>query len=480
MLKHFPCAIIIAASLTMTAEAFPQTTSPLSALTEFNGNAVNASWSSSAKQMVIPTHLSQLIAQQATATSRTELLTRWNAKMHDAFTSMPLASEADLWSTAFWASTILRVSDLQREGLRKALQAYATLPEEFRRESMESAYGVDSRAFLLEMLRISEETTVPKHFAMAALYTVRAMPEARRDAFSRLQRRFPNWTENPILTMLYHHALEVPESGITADTLTTKPETWGLQAVQRPPLGPILSKSFAPGYPVIYALHRKDRSYPGIAVVRKPDGTFLRQSSGQLFHISHLARSRTDLPGYITNGNTPQGVFSIQGFGRSKSRAIGQTPYIHTFIPYELTPEQFAHTADATTSGTSWTLARYREMLPDAKPAITGQMPPSWRDYLPMFTAYYAGKAGRGDMLAHGTTVDVSFYTDHPWFPHTPTSGCMCAKEIWVSADRTRADERPVGARTRILGGSWILCPAQRSQCGDFSSQWPARIRGCA
>lgn len=436
MLHVFRRATIVACLVAMTADVFPQTTQPLSALTELSGNAINADWSPSAKPMAIPTHLSQLIALQATESSRTAFRKRWDEKTQEAFTTVPLAEKADTWSTALWASTVFPVTDLQREGVRKALQAYGKLPDEFCRESMEAAYGVDPHAFLVEMLRISEETTSPKHFGMAALYVVRAMPDARREMFSRMERRFPNWAEDPILIMLFHQALQPGEPTISADTLTTKPETSGMQATQRPPLVPILSRNFAPGFPVIYTLQRKDRSYPGIAVIRRPDGTFLRQPNGQVFSVAQLARSRTNLPGYITNGNTPQGVFSIQGFGRSKSRDIGQTPYIHTFIPYELTPEQYFHTADAATTGTSWTLARYREMLPDAQTteAATGQAAPAWRDYLSMYTGYYASKAGRGDMLSHGTTVDVNFYPGASWYPHTPTSGCMCAKEIWDRA----------------------------------------------
>ena len=39
--------------------------------------------------------------------------------------------------------------------------------------------------------------------------------------------------------------------------------------------------------------------------------------------------------------------------------------------------------------------------------------------------------AGRTEIIAHGTTVDPSFYSGKAYYPFTPTAGCLCTKELW-------------------------------------------------
>jgi hypothetical protein len=65
-------------------------------------------------------------------------------------------------------------------------------------------------------------------------------------------------------------------------------------------------------------------------------------------------------------------------------------------------------------------LNRYRDLLP-----------PVWRDYTPMMEAWTAGKVGRTEIIAHGTTIDPEYYSGKPFYPLTPTMGCLCAKELW-------------------------------------------------
>ena len=60
-----------------------------------------------------------------------------------------------------------------------------------------------------------------------------------------------------------------------------------------------------------------------------------------------------------------------------------------------------------------------------------GLLPPGWRGYAPMMEAWEAGEAGRTAIIAHGTTIDPEYYRGKPFFPLTPTMGCLCAKELW-------------------------------------------------
>lgn len=410
------------------------------------------------------------------ASARRESLERSRARMAEAFTTAPRAEDRKLWESALYAATVLPPDSLVRQGVRKALAAYAKLPEEFQRQALETAYGVDPQTFLAEVAAIAELTTSPKHFAMASLYLCRGLPDgagARCDALERLERRFPSWTSDPILTMLHfdlsrgsaHDASGAAGTATEAATGTDEAAAAPRSAADlvsgaRPPLSVLLSRRFAPGWPVVYSLQRPDRSWPGLALVRRPDGRFHRNPDGTLFHISQLARSRTNLPGYLTNGNTPQGIFSVSGLGRSRLLGIGPTPYLRLYLPQETSPDRWFH--EPSLEGTTWSLEMYRRMLPPA--AAPGE--PAWRDYFPAYTAWYAGTAGRNDILAHGTTVDPSRSEGRSWFPFAPTSGCLCAKEIW---DETTG--QALISDQLALAHAWLVASGvhvPRTACDDI------------
>jgi hypothetical protein len=48
-----------------------------------------------------------------------------------------------------------------------------------------------------------------------------------------------------------------------------------------------------------------------------------------------------------------------------------------------------------------------------------------------MMEAWSAGHIGRTEIIAHGTTIDPEYFKDKPFYPLTPTMGCLCAKELW-------------------------------------------------
>jgi hypothetical protein len=169
---------------------------------------------------------------------------------------------------------------------------------------------------------------------------------------------------------------------------------------------------------VVFSFQRENRSYPGLTVIKKPDGKFLRNSDGTIFSISHLARSVSNLPGFITNGNTPQGIFSIQGIQKSNNLFIGPTPTLVLAMPNEIPTRDFFHSKIKTDS--QWSKSEYAEMLPE-----------NWKNYPPIFEAYFAGAAGRNDIIAHGTTINPDFYENQPYYPNTVSLGCLTAIETW-------------------------------------------------
>ena len=38
-------------------------------------------------------------------------------------------------------------------------------------------------------------------------------------------------------------------------------------------------------------------------------------------------------------------------------------------------------------------------------------------------------------MLLHGTTINPEYYRDNPYYPGTPSAGCMVAMEYWSKSD---------------------------------------------
>lgn len=314
------------------------------------------------------------------------------------------------WLEAFWAMGLRgRATDTTRAVLARAFEGLEGRSRTFQRAALEAAYGLHPDAFAVHAAALADTVVVPKLYAMAALYLARA-DTARRGALrSQLARRFPAFAQDPILASL--------------DEDLARPRR--RQAEARPPLADLVGDAFAPGRPVVYSFQRTDRRYPGLAVVRGADGRFVRDAGGVPVYVPQLALAASDLPGYLTNGNTPQGVLAVLGTGRSDNVFIGPTPTLVLALPHEAALEAFF--GDATLAGAAWSEERYAALLP-----------PSWRRYAPMREAYRAGAAGRTETIAHGTTIDPAFSAGRPFAPNTPSLGCLTALEQWSPDDGRR------------------------------------------
>jgi hypothetical protein len=78
---------------------------------------------------------------------------------------------------------------------------------------------------------------------------------------------------------------------------------------------------------------------------------------------------------------------------------------------------------------TGWNREVYRRLLPV-----------SWQGYTPLYHAYYAGQAGRTAIIAHGTTINPAYYRGQPYYPQTPSLGCLCTHESWDPKTGQRLD----------------------------------------
>lgn len=315
-------------------------------------------------------------------------------------------STENKFQSAFWAMELTQYrSDFTDSVIKYIWNDLELRSNSFQRAFLEVIYTLYQNEFNQEVQQFVESTDDPKLFAMCVNYLRKTdldlleMTETFKKRVVQSSHLSAGKAGHPIIQMLEYKLADSKET--------------------IPPLVDLLKFNFGSDNTIVFSFQRKNRDHPGISVIRKPDGKFLRENNGELFNIPHLSRAVTNLPGYITNGNTPQGIFSIHSIGFSKNVFIGPTPNLQMVLPYEVSPKFYFHNE---VSDTTWDKEYYTDFLPD-----------SWKNYFPIYEAYYAGKAGRNEIIAHGTTIDPDFYSGKPYYPLTPSLGCMTTKEIWSS-----------------------------------------------
>ena len=347
--------------------------------------------------------------------------------------SLPLndSTEAE-WEDAFGALELMLYTNKSVD--KKIDEAFEIIEDRsipFQRALMELAYTNYPSSYVIEAATLLQNTEDAKIFAMCVEYLLQQNPDRLiiESIEELMNSKFPGQSDNPVLTRLSEHISEIkapPPSFIENKFFTD-----------------ILNKKFLPGNIIMYSFQRKDRDYPGLVVIRNAEGKFIRDSA-DIFNIPQLARSISDLPDYLTNGNTPQGIYRMNGFDVSTSLFIGPSPNIQLSMPGETSLKKFFN--DSTIQDTVWTKEYYATLLP-----------PGLRNYAPIYHSYYAGIAGRTEIISHGTTVNPEFYKGKSYYPHTPTQGCLCTKEIW---DGKRLESNQVKLINALLkaGGAQGYC----------------------
>ncbi len=315
-----------------------------------------------------------------------------------------LSSETEKdWQGAFWGMGLANyTSEFTTLAIITGFEYFDSASVSFQRSLIETVYQLYPRSFISEVETVAENSNSPKIFAMCINYLIRNnSPNSNQTYLELMKSNFPKWHDEPILIMLNNKL-----TGRLNEELNA-----------RPSLTDILMHPIEKGKGVIYSFQRKNRDYTGITVIKKANGSFYRDETGQLFSVPQMARSVSALPGYITNGNTPEGIFSIQGIAVSKNDFIGSTPNLQLVMPYETSPQKFFHNDDISDK---WNYEMYEMLLPN-----------SWKEYLPIYESYYAGNAGRTEIISHGTTVNPEYYIGQPYYPNTPSLGCITALELW-------------------------------------------------
>jgi len=248
----------------------------------------------------------------------------------------------------------------------------------------------------------------------------------------RIKARFPKWSQNP---SLYTTLQEVSVS------LAPQPV---------PPLKDLLQRNIAPGQPHLYVICQPDRGVLCQAVLKDRRGQFVREN-GQLWSVPLLSRSIHGLGWNFVRGQTPQGIYRIEGVMPQSEdqffRAYGQFPLVKLFMPFEPGVQEFLPGRKGSFKGS---LSAYQALLP-----------PSWRHYFPMQQSFWAGKIGRSLFRIHGSGEAPEFFSSNQRYPVSngwnPTIGCLSALELYDEAGRLqRADMPKILNALSTVGGKSI------------------------
>lgn len=306
------------------------------------------------------------------------------------------------WNEAFWSIELLVYkNDFVKKKLTEAWKKADSLSEYFQKNLIEVCYSVYPAEFKKPVNDLLNSTTSIPVFIRCAEYLLQADV-----ALS---------TRDSIQTLIDIKFKDNNHPGLFV--LQNRLASWNKTELL-PPLNDILNKNFLANQTVVYSFQRKDRNYPGIVVIRRPDGSFVKNKDSNYFYTSQLARAVTNYPFYITNGNTPQGIFRWTGFGISGLAFIGPTPNLQMVMPYEVKPSVFFN--DTTLINVEWQKEMYASLLPA-----------SWKNYAGIYESFYAGAVGRSAIIMHGTTVDPAYYKGKSYYPQTPSLGCLCSYEEW-------------------------------------------------
>ncbi len=313
----------------------------------------------------------------------------------------------DQYREACWAiSQFLLRSENIANGFTKLFAAYPHLALSTKRAFLEAVYAAYPSEYGGEMGELLVKEINPKLFSMQALYIARATPaKPNKQSLLALTEQLISKSKNKDILIELKDYLQNHDA---------------YQNQSIPDLNQLFAYQQFTGKKIIYSFQRWNRDFPGLAVIQNADGHFVRDSSGNLLIFEQLARAASNLPYFITNGNSPQGVYSIQGTEVSHNLFIGPTPNIQLVMPNER-DSSFWHTPYDSSKDV---LANYLDLLPE-----------SWRNYHPITESFFAGKVGRTEVIAHGTTIDPEYFSSQPFYPLTPTMGCLCSRELWNSTD---------------------------------------------
>ncbi|MFY7901064.1 MAG: hypothetical protein ACOVNY_12830 [Chitinophagaceae bacterium] len=303
------------------------------------------------------------------------------------------------YAEACWAiSQFIIVKPIVYKGFKELLSNYSYLQPSTKRSLIEAIYATYPFQFVREIQTLAIKETNSKLFAMLIVYLKRAANYYKKSSNYKvlILNKSKEWSNDIIFQQLDIYISNKKETNATMPSVVDWFKHQQNQQIK-----------------TVYSFQRTNRNFPGLAIVQLENGLFVRDAKGTLLVFEQLARSASNLPFFLTNGSTPQGVFTITGVDVSTNLFIGPTPNLQLIMPFENDSIFFEGSSNNT-------LEKYQQLLPK-----------SWQNYSAMYETFYAGKIGRTEIIAHGTTIDVALFKNQSYYPFTPTLGCLCAKEIW-------------------------------------------------
>ena len=291
-----------------------------------------------------------------------------------------------LWKKAFWAMELMLYAPPKwEERIPYFIDHLSSFDAEFQRAFLEMLFTLYPSKFSHQMIPVWPSLANAKNQAMALEYLAVA-------------HFFPEITEN--------HAI------YPSDWYQAYKKRWPARNISYPTIDSFSNNYFLPGEEILCSFQYTNRGKPGFLMIRKKNGSWVTDENGKPLKFEQLARSISNLPYYLTNGNTPQGLYSVTGFDYSSNEWIGPTKNVQMILPYENDSLFF--------DGLQATPFNYETLL---NPLI--------KNFPSLWEAYNAGKMGRTEIIAHGTTIDPAWYKNESYFPCTPSLGCLCSPEIW-------------------------------------------------
>ncbi len=339
-------------------------------------------------------------------------------------------STEENWEDAFWALEVLQYnSPWVNNRIHTAFDSTEERTVSFQQALLDLAYTNYSKEFNSNISVLLNKTKDAKTFALCAEYLLQNDSSQKPFLIHAAQ----SFNKSDLLTQ--------SDSSIIC-LLQLRLQEQNKMAIQLI-LPELLSDKFLSNNTVVFSFQRKNRDYAGITIVRDPAGNFIKNNDSTIFSVPQLARSITNLPAYLTYGNTPQGIFKMNGFDSSTAEYIGPTRDIQLRMPFEISVGDFLK--DSTIKDATWTKDLYENLLPaDCK------------NYLPLYETYYAGMAGRTEIIAHGSTIDPGYYIEKPYYPNIPSEGCLSANETWRDTDgrRLQSDQQKLIDAIKRAGNS--------------------------
>jgi len=318
-------------------------------------------------------------------------------KNHFYRTIDSVAQDEKFLKKFFWLSSLLNLKEEKVKSILLRCDSSFLQNDDFVRSFLECSLTLFPTEFQEYYKKISRSTKSPKLFFMS-LYGLHINGRDKESLMSEIINFKNNFTskDDPILFYMSNIWFEK-------------------KSLNEKEIKEILKHNLF-SHATIYVLFSKDRNQNGYIFVKKRDGKFLKESN-KIFYTFVLGRSLSNMPSVITNGNTPCGVYSFQGFGLSDNNFIGIVPTILMYLPFEIAIKEYFHSV---IEETEWNFELYKNILPE-----------NLRENPMLWEAFYAGKAGRNEIIIHGSTIDPEYYKNEKYYPFTPSLGCVTTFELW-------------------------------------------------